>query len=359
MDPLGHTLLARRFALIPEIISQMVSQPVRPQFAQRLPLDRCIITGTGSSEAHARYLAYLLNFHTSTAAAYLPLSGFSDLHRETFKDKTLILFSQGLSPNAQLALRYAPEFAHTILFTSTTPEIARSAGKPERAAQLDTFMANGGELIVFPLAEEYTTLIRVVGPIAGYLACLQFVSALPHSRITAPGMTELSPLLSLKAPGALIEEIKSNPSRYAQGLHLLAASPTSEYAQNLACKFMEGLFWPCPSISDFLQFAHGPFQQVTARPHPVIILQSNFPAEAELATRAATMLTEAGQPPYSIYISASPQLAIFGYETIFNDLVLKLIAHFGIDQINWPGRGRDDLLYGFCPDIARQPQSGT
>src|SRR5690606_5559805 len=128
---------------------------------------------------HARYLVMLLNLYTDRAATYLPLSGFVEPAPGAFAGKTLVVFSQGVSPNAQIALRRRPGFAHSVLFTSTTPGAARAAGKPERAALLQSFLDEGGELVEFPLAEEYTTLIRFVGPMAGYLAALQFVTQLP------------------------------------------------------------------------------------------------------------------------------------------------------------------------------------
>ncbi len=358
-DPKGHDLLDRRLALIPQIIADMLGTAPPPLSPASLALQRCIITGTGSSEAHARYLAHLLNFHTAASATYLPLSGFTSENRPAFHDKTLILFSQGLSPNAQLALRHASAFAHTILFTAATPAVARQAGKPERAAQLEAFLSSGGELLTFPLAEEYTTLIRLVGPLAGYLRCLQFAAALPGSRIQLPTTPSLASLLATPAPPALLAAIRHNPESFARGLQLIAASPTSDFAQNLACKFVEGLFWPAPAVSDFLQFAHGPFQQCTARPHPVIILRGDSPMENELVPRATRMLVDAGQTPFELSVSAPPLLAIFAFEMALNRLVLALLRELAIDQINWPGRGRDDLLYGFCPDVANPLASPT
>ena len=113
---------------------------------------------------------------------------------------------------------------------------------------------------------------------------------------------------------------------------------------------MEGLFWPCPLISDFLQFAHGPFQQMAKHRHPVIILQGDSPVEAELVRRSVGMLRDVGLEAYVIPVHAPPLYSIFGFEVALNRLVFAALQRFGIDQVNWPGKGRDDLLYGFCPD---------
>jgi creatinine amidohydrolase len=321
--------------------------PLKPA---TLASGRFIITGTGSSEAHARYLAMLLNLHTGRHAAYLPLSGFTAQHKAAFAGKTLVVFTQGVSPNAQLALRRRSDFAHTVLFTATTPATAQAAGKNDRAALLQQLLDEGGDLIEFPLAEEYTTLIRFVGPMAGYLACLQFTAQLSCCRFKVPPAAEILRLLDAQPPADLLEVMLQAPARFAAGFSLITAAPISEFAQNLACKFMESVFWPCPPISDFLQFAHGPFQQTTAHPRPVLILQGDAPVEAKLVGRSLDMLRAVGLEAYVLHIDAPPLISIFGFEAALNRLVLDLIKRFGTDQINWPGKGRDDQLYGFCAD---------
>jgi hypothetical protein len=349
-DPKGHRLLADRLAQIPVVLAEMLARPPPPLGPATLATRQFIVTGTGSSEAHARYLGSLLNLHTDRTASYLPLSGFSDSNRAAFAGKTLVVFSQGVSPNAQIALRRQREFAHTVLFSATTPEVAESAGKPGRAALLRELVAAGGELVTFPLAEEYTTLIRFVGPMAGYLACLQFASQLAGCRFPLPPAGTILPLLATAPPANLLGAMLGTPERFGRGFHLVCAAPISEFAQNLACKFMEGVFWPCPPISDFLQFAHGPFQQMSAHPHPVVILQGDSPLEAELVQRSVRMLADAGLPAYVVPVNAPPLYSIFGFEAAFNRLVFALMQRLGTDQVNWPGKGRDDLLYGFCPD---------
>lgn len=350
-DPLGHALLAQRVAMIPSVLEGMLDRGLPPALPATLASTRFVITGTGSSEAHARYLCTLLNLHTDRSACYLPLSGFSDAHRPAFAGKTLVVFSQGVSPNAQLALRRRSDFSHTILFTATTPEDARKAGKHDRAALLQAIVDGGGELVVFPLAEEYTTLIRFVGPMAGYLACLQFAARFSTCRLQVPGRVLLNAALSSKPSPELVRALKHGASRFAHGFNLVTAAPISDFAQNLACKFMEGLFWPCPPISDFLQFAHGPFQQMTAHPHPVLIFQGDSPAEAELVERSRQMLENVGLEAFVIHVPLPSAVSIFGFEAALNQLLLELMPHFGIDQVNWPGKGRDDLLYGFCRDL--------
>jgi hypothetical protein len=350
-DPLGHNLLASRLADIPGILAGMLAAPPPTLLPATLASRRFIVTGTGSSEAHARYLAMLLNLYTDRAAAYLPLSGFTVADRAAFADKTLVVFSQGVSPNAQIALNRRGDFAHAILFTATTPQAARAAGKADRAALLQGILDGGGELIEFPLAEEYTTLIRFVGPLAGYLAALQFAARFAGCRFPQPEASVILPLLEARPPDDLRAAMIGLPSAFSQGFNLVTAAPISDFAQNLACKFMEGVFWPCPPISDFLQFAHGPFQQMNAHPKPVIILQGGSAAEADMVDRSVRMLRDAGLGAFVIRVEAPTLYSIFGFEAALNSLVFDVMKHLRVDQVNWPGKGRDDLLYGFCPDV--------
>ncbi|MBK9992147.1 MAG: creatininase [Verrucomicrobia bacterium] len=350
-DPFGHALLAKRLAQIPGVLGGMLARGPAPLKPATLATTHFIITGTGSSEAHARYLTMLLNMYTPRAAAYLPLSGFTARQQPAFAGKTLVVFSQGVSPNAQLALRRRSGFAHTVLFTATTPGTALAAGKKDRAELLQQLLDEGGELVEFPLAEEYTTLIRFVGPMAGYLACLQFTAQLASCRFKIPPATDILRQLDARPSAELLDAMLHTPARFAAGFSLVTAAPISEFAQNLACKFMEGVFWPCPPISDFLQFAHGPFQQNTAHPHPIVILQGDAPLEAELVSRSLSMLRSVGLDAWVIRIDAPPLISIFGFEAALNQLVFTLMKQFGIDQINWPGKGRDDQLYGFCADV--------
>ena len=351
IDPLGHALLAKRQAQIAGVLGGMLARGPAPLKPATLTSTHFIITGTGSSEAHARYLTMLLNLYTPRAAAYMPLSGFTARHQPAFSGKTLVVFSQGVSPNAQLALRRRSAFSHTVLFTATTPATALAAGKKDRAELLQQLLSEGGELVEFPLAEEYTTLIRLVGPMAGYLACLQFTSQLSGCRFKVPPAADILRQLDAQPPADLLAAMQNSPARFAAGFALVTAAPISEFAQNLACKFMEGVFWPCPPISDFLQFAHGPFQQTTAHPRPIVILQGDAPLEAELVNRSLAMLRAVRLDAWVIRIDAPPLISIFGFETALNRLVLSLMKQFGIDQINWPGKGRDDQLYGFCTDV--------
>lgn len=347
MDPLGHDLLAGRLARIPELLTGLARNPLDRVSARTLTARSFLVTGTGSSEAHARFLVHLLNRHARRPAEFIPLSAFCDMPVEFGRGRVLIVISQGLSPNAQVAIERHKDFDHLVVFTSTTVAGAEAAGKRDRAEKLRQLEAAGVEFIRSPLEEEYSTLIRFVGPLAVYLSVHQFVRCLAAEMLPPILPGELEQALATRAPAEAIERFASHADEFRRGFYLLAGSPLCEFAQNLSYKFLEGLYWSAPVIWDFLQFAHGPFQEVTLQPRPVVILEGPGGTERDLATRTRRMLESAGVPCIDLPSRFAAPLCIFEYEAMFNDIVLHLITRLGIDQRKWPSKGKDDPLYGF------------
>jgi fructoselysine-6-P-deglycase FrlB-like protein len=343
MDPLGHDLLAQRLASIPQLLGSMLDAP---PLALSSRGERIVVTGTGSSEAHARYLVTLLNRRGGPPAEFLPLSGFCDAPSEFFAGKVLVVVSQGVSPNAQVALSRRHDFAGCIVLTASTAAGALAANKPERARLIEALESSGTQFVRFPLEEEYSTLIRFVGPMAGYLAAFS-LAASAGAQLPRIDRSTLAPLLARTAEPDLVAYFVEAAEEMRRGFYLVCAAPLVEYAHNLGYKFLEGLFWSSPGLWDFLQFAHGPFQELTLQPRPVIILEGPEPATRELAGRTRSMLDGVGLPCRTIAYSAPDPLAIFELEAVFNSLVFQLIQRFAVDQIRWPSKGKDDPLYGF------------
>jgi fructoselysine-6-P-deglycase FrlB-like protein len=346
-DPLGHALLGQRLACIPELLLAMTRSPLEAVAEGTRSARHFVVTGTGSSEAHARYLVTLLNRHARRPAEFVPLSAFCDLPEEFGRGRVLIVVSQGLSPNAQVAIDRHRDFDHLVVFTSTTASGAAAAGKHDRAARIHELEAAGVEFVRSPLEEEYATLIRFVGPLAVYVRAHQFVRCLAPNALRPLLPDELGRLLATRAPADVVERFVAHTEDFRRGFYLLAGAPLCEFAQNLSYKFLEGLYWSAPVIWDFLQFAHGPFQEVTLQPRPVVILEGPGGTDCDLAIRTRRMLESARVPCIDLRATSAGPLAIFEYEALFNDLVMQLIRRLGIDQRNWPSKGKDDPLYGF------------
>ena len=346
MDSFGHMLLRRRLDQIPELLVGMLENPPRPR-PESLRSPGFVVTGTGSSEAHARFLVNLLNRHVGRPAEFVPLSGFCASDPLEASDRTLVVISQGLSPNAQVAINQSASFAHTVVFTATTSEGAAGAGKSSRAQLIGELESAGVEFIRGPLEEEYSTLIRFVGPIACFLSTYLFSRSLEPESLPPVTPQHLRHLLASAIEPRTTETFIRESDHFKRGFYIVAGTPLCETAQNLGYKFLEGLFWSSPVIWDYLQFAHGPFQEVSLQPRPVVILEGPGNTEAELASRTRNMLESASLTHITIAGRAEPPLSIIEFESTFNNLVMHLIEYFGIDQINWPSKGKDDPLYGF------------
>lgn len=347
----GHSLLAERTIAIPDHIAALGKEfPARDR---RHPAPRRVVaTGIGSSEAHARYLVWLLNRYTPVPAEFAPLGSFVEASVKNFGDCTLAVFSQGVSSNARIALERQAEFAHLVLFTSSTPAGLRASGKSGRADFLDRLMLGGAEIVPFPIEDEYTILIRVIGPALGFLAARLWAGGLPGSRLS--GQPEAVAAAASAAYGVGVEAGMKwsglfRGDEFRNGFVMPVSPVISEYSQNLSCKFVEGVFRPAPAMMDLLQFAHGPFQQLAAAPRPVVVLHRANETERDLLRRIREMCasiplkcvaTENG-------LQSPDDLLVFETEGLFWPSIYDAIVRLGVDQVRWPGKGQDGPLYTY------------
>ena len=112
----GLQRLRSRLASLPEVLRWAAALP-GPAFGPT-PFRRILTTGLGSSEAHARYLASLLCSELGLAARFVPTAALARPPHATVSEDLLVVFSQGLSPNARVALEHAPAYAHCLLVTA-------------------------------------------------------------------------------------------------------------------------------------------------------------------------------------------------------------------------------------------------
>jgi creatinine amidohydrolase len=114
----GLALLRERLQSIPDLLEGWARSPEAALAAKpRMIPRRVVATGLGSSEAHARYLVWLLNRFTDIPAEFLPTGALLSPELGSYRDRTLVVFSQGLSAHARIALSRRSDFASTVLFT--------------------------------------------------------------------------------------------------------------------------------------------------------------------------------------------------------------------------------------------------
>jgi len=342
-DPDGQVLLRARIAAAPAVVAAALALPLPewPAAARRLPW---IVTGIGSSETHARLLIRAVDQAGGPMATFWPLERFLSSPHSDLSQRFLVIFSQGLSPNCRPALAAAASAGGAALFTATTPAGARSAGKPERAALIESWQEAGHRLFPLLPEEEYAILIRVLGPLAGTVAVLRAAAALlpgvpPPPADLAARLAEAALRLEPMAPALL--------PHLAIPLLLIGDADLSSYGQNLAYKFLEGLFLPQPALVDWLQFAHGSFQQRCAHPGPVIVLRNNSAHDTAAWQRAEPLLRRCARPLLVHQATLPAPWCLLEHEAALNGLIASLAGPLAINQRNWPGHGEDAPLYGW------------
>ncbi len=304
------------------------------------------ITGVGSSAAHARYLAALLAEELGLPARFVPLDAFP---LAPDSRDALVVFSQALSPNARLALTEPAGWLRTVLVSA-----AATSHDAERRRTLEFLRATGVAIVDSAAADEFGTLLRLEGPIAGYVAALRFARSLglppaPElARVPAAFAAALERATAL-APG-LAPRLATEP------VLLLASGAYREAADNLRLKLVEGLLRPAAPIADPIEFAHGPFQALAlGRATLLALTRPDAVHEPERLARLRAMLAPERHTMVTLEATLPGFLAIFEHEAWLGALVLAAMEHAGIDPSAWPGRGADAPLYELSAGLESHP----
>lgn len=349
------------------------------------PGRRFVTTGVGTSEGPARLLAHLLSTHAGADARFVPLSALAEAAARAGAaappgalslggaDSVLVVFSQGLSPNAQLALAPAARFAALLVYTSVPETDPRVRGLRDRGAVVTVIPPVGPE-------GEDRLFLRVLGPAAAQLAAVQLADAIAARR----GVTARLPIAqAVQAAQAAPQRAQAAIAQFAAelirserltatelqqgglgalwqrhpalGLALITSGGYGEHCLGLRWKFLEGAGLSEPSVWDVLQVAHGPFQQTFHRPLLLCALScADAPLEPALLARLAAML-----PPHHLFlqlpVASSGPLSLLAHDTACNELLLSVLRGRDWDLLDWPGRHCDGPLYSLAGLSDLQP----
>jgi creatinine amidohydrolase len=309
-----------------------------------LPRDAAVVvTGVGGSEGPARYLALLLHL-AGRRAVFAPLSTYA-LTRPAALGDTLVLFSQGLSPNARLALRRAAEHRAAILFTSV--DAGRAA--PEIRACLDAFLGDGGRVVRLPPDDESGTLVRLVGPAIALVAAARFAASLDGA-LFDPALLARVPALGASARDRVGAEAAALPPlALHRRLAFVAAGPWLEGGHGLRCAWLEGLGAPEPPLWDVLQIAHGPFHQFFDEEITLVTLEHDGEdAERVLFDRLAAMLVPPRHALLRLRSALPPPLGALDHELLVTALLMRALGERSKDLGG--ALGCDAPLYGLGRD---------
>jgi len=313
-----------------------MSQPDLPEAWRHV--ERFDVTGIGASEGPARLLvSELLDLgicaRFTAAAHYLrPAHGTST---------ALVAFSQGLSPNARLALRQAPLYDASLLLTALTgPENA----SPPKLALLAHFEKDGGVRWTHAPTREGGSLVRLVGPACASLMGLRFVVRLAKHRGLRP-----PPWANMihHVPNAVERSFREAPNGGGSDpLALLGTAPSSSMLRSLAWKWQEGLFTRLPPDFDVLSFMHGPLQSLHGTAGTMILCRGPaHAADDDLVARLRQVLSREPQRLVEVQSTLPGPLAWFEFDAAFNQMVLREIEARRLSPGDWPAQGLDAPLY--------------
>ncbi len=310
-------VVASRVASIPPLVEALVRHPPPlPSLVAR----EVIVTGIGAAAGPARYLAALLR-----TARYVPVSAFANGELES--GSTLVLFSQHLSPNARLVLANAGAAARVVVVTSAHEDDVRGAG----GARVES--------VRLPPEDERGMLLRVTGPAVAMAA-----AALLAREAGAP----IDPAALARVPDVLSRALETHFSGDLVTAALegpLAVVTAGEHgvARAIAWKLLEGWSVPEPPTWDVLEIAHGPFQQLYARPACLVVTTTR--ASEALASRLASMLVPERHALVLLASDLPPSLAPIEHDALANQLLLAGLRARPRDLFAWDGQGLDRPLY--------------
>ena len=352
----GLELLQQRVAALPDLLCEALREPEPQLGIAAARMRRWLVTGIGSSAGHARFLASVLSEELGLPARFVPTAALAG--DPGGSDATLIVFSQGLSPNASFALAGVRRWGRVLLLTG----VREGHAPPDRVARLGAARAAGVRVIPLPpaLGEESRTLLRVAGPVVAYVAAVALARALARD-LGRPVADLAADEAAIRAAAESAPEraarlfARDEPLPFTPGvsLGLLASGGYAERAGNLVTKFQEGLLRPAPGCWDALEFVHGPFQQLYAHAAELLFLaRPDAPEQGEQLELLAALLPQR----HSLHVlraELSGPFAILDHELLCNALVLRAMAEQGVEPGDWPGRGIDAPLYDLEPPSAR------
>jgi len=216
---------------------------------------------------------------------------------------------------------------------------------------LQEIETNNGLIINFPMEDEYTLLVRIVGPFFGFIAVYYFSLSFLNDNSKLP----IFPVLSMPKIIENSKNIKPSESfinsllRYKQVI-ILASNPLLKLAETLSEKLMEGLYMQKPHIFNFLDFSHGIFQsQEVIRKNEgkitCFILLNNGSANDGVLIDSFKNMVTTKYPIWELKSELHPDFQILHYDVIVNYLVADLIIREDIDQINFPVSESKSNLY--------------
>lgn len=322
--------LVRRVRRGPDVVRDALARPLPTGLAPWSETS-VVLTGIGASGAVARTVESLLRHELGLRVSAQPLSEF--VHRDVdLQGQTLVLLSQGLSPNATLALHRVERFQNALLVTSL----------PANDPRLTTLREVGGRVWSLPPDDERDLLVRVMGPLAQVAGLLRLAWA--GTGRTPPAALHTVP----DAMSAALDRGFTLARSWSPGHTTPPLLATGWYANSLEVlrwTWMEAWWCDAPPAWDVLEVAHGPWQAHARREGPWLALTRADDVPG-LWPRFEKMLP-ATQSLVRIDATLPAPLCFFEHAAFLQGLLAGVLERSDVDLTAWPGHGTDAPLYRF------------
>lgn len=300
---------------------------------------RWFTSGVGASEGVARATAAWLRNEAKVPAHFRAFSEWllEPARAEEQGELGVIVFSQGLCPNARIALARAPQTATRVLVTAAVDgELAQQA------------RAMGWLILAHEPADEGSLLVRLEGPV-----CAMAVGrALAESLAMAKGSLSLS-RAALDAGRAFERGLDHGASLVEQHsadsldsvCAFLVSGPSLATHAGLAWTWMEATLSAPIATWDVLGFAHGPMQAMYERQATIVSFERGGERERALFDPVESVLDPARHRLVRVRAESDNEAAVFEHCGALWAMLLAQLARRPRDLRNWPGKGRDKALY--------------
>lgn len=303
---------------------------------------RIDVTGVGGSESPARFVVAAL-LARGFSAQYLPMTSFLDVARPR-RERLLIVVSQRLSPNAQLALESSVHYGATILVTGDTQRSASAR------AVLGRLESEGAIVVSTPVPSEPESLVRLAGPVCLAGAGLALVRQLESTKTgnsTKSGNGHGTVELDRVCQSALERARALAVAHVGVGelLAIVLTEPLGDLVQADLLKWREALHEDPPPVFDGFAFVHGPLQTLTESPGLVLIVGGDRPTERALRERLRSCIRRSRHVPLEFSLAHPGELGWFDINALLSQWILRTAEERRLDLCEWRGKSWDEPVY--------------
>jgi len=278
----------------------------------------------------------------------------------------LVVFSQGLSPNARFALVDPEAWGGVILVTGIEAGDAAGAGESNADGEwLRSLEARGVIRIDMGCGPERGLLLRVIGARVGYAVAWSLLRTLGKRRLVENEALSIDPERLGGAQDAAADEAKrvfpesEGVSAFFAAdrpLILVSEGGFGELAEQLSLKIAEGMLRPQPRWVDVLSFTHGPLQGLADGPASILYFANSETSpkpsgEIEWSERFASTLDPELHDLRVLHSRLPPPFSVLEFEAMLDELVLRFLEESEADLVDWPGAEREAALYSAGPEL--------